>query len=73
MSLAGMSVFNSDFLLINNPNPFKYNMLLFSNSNAHEIIKRRLIGQRQKFGTAYSVIYCRKPDVMSNIACDWST
>ena len=21
----------------------------------------------------YSVIYCRKPDVMNNVACDWST
>ena len=21
----------------------------------------------------YAVIYCRKPDVMNNVACDWST
>ena len=43
------------------------------NSNALENITRRLIGQRHKFATAYSVIYCRKPDVMRNVACDWST
>ena len=42
-------------------------------SNALENIRRRLIGQLQKFATVYSVIYCRKPDVMSNFACDWST
>ena len=33
----------------------------------------RLIGQRQKFATVYSTIYRRKPDVISNVACDWST
>ena len=41
-------------------------------SNALENITRLLIGQRRKLATVYSVIYCRKPDVISNVACDWS-
>ena len=44
-----------------------------TDSNALANIRRRLIGQRQKFATVYSAIYCWKPDVMSNIAYDWST
>ena len=39
--------------------------------NALENITRRLIGRR-KFVIVNSVIYCRKPDFMSNVACDWS-
>ena len=42
-------------------------------SNALANITRRLIGQCQKVATAYSAIYRRKPDVMSNVVCDWST
>ena len=43
------------------------------NSNTLKNITRRLIGQGQKFANVYSVIYCRKPDVMSNVDGDWST
>ena len=42
-------------------------------SNALANITRSLIGQRQKIATVYSAIYRRKPDVMSNVVCDWST
>ena len=31
-----------------------------------------IIGQIQNFTKVYSAPYRRKPDVMSNIACDWS-
>ena len=31
-----------------------------------------IIGQIQNFSKVYSAPYRRKPDVMSNIACDWS-
>ena len=42
-------------------------------SNALKNVTRRLIGYRRKFATVYFAISRRKPDVMSNIACDWST
>ena len=47
--------------------------LVIRTTNALANITRRLIGQRQKFATVYSAIYCWKPDVMSNVAYDWST
>ena len=34
-------------------------------SNALAYVTRRLIGQRQKFATVYSAIYCRKSDVIT--------
>ena len=43
-----------------------------NDSNALANIMRHLIGQRQKFATLYSAMYCRKPNVMSNVTCDWS-
>ena len=43
-----------------------------SYSIALAIVKRHLTG-RQEFATVYSATYHRKPDVMSNVACDWST
>ena len=38
---------------------------LSPNSNALAYVTRRLIGQRQKFATVYSAIYCRKSDVIT--------
>ena len=52
---------------------FEHSQEMFiKNSNALANIMRHLIGQRQKIATVDSVIYRRKPDVMSNIICDWS-
>ena len=39
----------------------------YSNALAKNIMQC-LIGKHQKFA-----IYCRKPDVMNNVAYDWST
>ena len=48
-------------------------MVLNDISNETANIKQRLIDERQKFVTVYSVIYRRKPDVMSNVGCIWLT
>ena len=42
-------------------------------SNALANKTQRLIGEGQEFATVYSAISRRRPDVMSNVACDWLT
>ena len=42
-------------------------------SNTLVNIMRRLIGQYQKFESVCPSIYSWKPNVMSNVVCDWST
>ena len=44
-----------------------------NDSNAPANITRHLIRYRQEFATVYSVIYCRRPGVMRDVACDWLT
>ena len=69
-------VFRKAYIDLKYKNKYEYGTIrseMKNNSNALANITRRLIGWRQEFATVYSAIYRRRPDVMSNVSCDWLT